>query len=375
MSEKVRVGFVGAGWMGQTLMKRVTEHPHAEVVGLYQPTRETGGRALQELGLSPSLLADSFESLIAREDVDAVFLTGPNHTHGPQSIAALEAGKHVFCEKPATTTFAEHRRQLELARAQPHLQTYVDYILYFDSFEQRLRGMIADGAFGKITQAQVNYRHPINIAGNKVWKLKRELMGDAIGMGINHAVSVLLLAMESQARPASVFATSMPAQVRGFEADPIWNLLISFDNGAAGVVLGNIDSANGYDAYHNFSGTQGAIIFDSILDRPQKVRYWSEEVAEGKWIYPLDADRCREAGIEPWPAQTTTPDSGNVVEHQTGECVDHFIESVRSGRPSPLSMVNSAGVAEIGWAAQVSARTGKPVSLPLDHAEAARYLD
>jgi antitoxin component of RelBE/YafQ-DinJ toxin-antitoxin module len=44
----------------------------------------------------------------------------------------------------------------------------------------------------------VNYRHPINIAEDKVWKLSREIMGDAIGMGIIHALSVMLNIMAAQ---------------------------------------------------------------------------------------------------------------------------------------------------------------------------------
>ena len=58
----------------------------------------------------------------------------------------------------------------------------------------------------------------------------------------------------------------MGAQVRDFEPPPIWNILVRFDNGATGFCFGNIDSGNGYDAYHNLFGTKGAFIFDSQID-------------------------------------------------------------------------------------------------------------
>ena len=149
----------------------------------------------------------------------------------------MKAGKHVFCEKPCATTFADFRAQIELQRQRGELVTYVDYILYFDTMEQRLRKMVADRAFGDVSQIQVNYRHPVNITGDKAWKLKKEIMGDAIGMGINHALSVMLLAMESQGRPVEVYASSQQAKVRGFEADPVWNILIRFDSGARRILL------------------------------------------------------------------------------------------------------------------------------------------
>jgi predicted dehydrogenase len=341
---------------------------------LYEVDQARGQAVLDKLGLKGTQLVDSYEAVVNDAEIDAVWLVSPNAHHGPQSISALEAGKHVFCEKPAAINFEHHCRQIELARANPQLRTFVDYLLAFDTFEERLRSKISNGDFGTITQMQVNYRHPVNIAGDKVWKLRKDVMGDAIGMGINHALSVILFAMAPQAKPVSLYATSMSAQVRQFEADPIWNIQLRFDNGAAGFCFGNIDSANGYDAYHSVYGTAGALVFDPLLDRPQKVRLWQNDLADRQWIYPLDPARCHKMNVEPWPADTTTPDSGNVVEHQTARCVGHFVDCIRQDRQSPLSFINSAAVSEVQFAAQVSAKLSQPVELPLDHALARKVL-
>lgn len=375
VSEHVtRVGFVGAGWMGTEQLRRLSERSDAEVVALCGLEVEKVQVTLDQLGLADARATDDFNTLIHDASIDAVWLVNPNAFHGPQSIAALQAGKHVFCEKPASTTYDHHLRQVELAKANPHLVTFVDYILYFDTFEQRLRQMVADHAFGKVTQFQVNYRHAVNIAGRKEWKLKKTIMGDAIGMGINHAVSVLVFAMAPQAQPVKVYATSMPAQVRGFEADPIWNIQITFDNGACGFVFGDIDSGNGYDAYHNVKGTEGGLIFDAQLPQKQKLRTWKRGAADDRWIYPLDVDQCAVDGVEPWPRDTTTPDSGDVIEHQTGEAVRHFLDCIRNNKPSPLGFDHAATIADIGWAAQVSAITQQAVDLPLDASQVREVL-
>ena len=365
---KVKVGFVGVGWMGAVLLQRLAEREDVEILALFEKNEERGKEVLANLRLSTDLLVSDYEKIISNPDINAVWLVSPNSFHGPQAIAAMEAGKHVFCEKPAATSFDDFRREIELETDNPNLITFVDYLMNFDTMEEQLRGMVADGEFGQVTQIQVNYRHPINIASDKIWKLKQDIMGDAIGMGIIHSISVMLNVMSSQARPVGVYATSMPAKVRGFEADPIWNILLKFDNGATGFCFGNIDNSNGYDAYHNLFGTEGGFVFESQLDRPQKVRYWSGKNTNSKWIYPLDADRCKAEGVEKltWPPDTTTPDSGNVIEHQTDQCVGHFIECVKNGQQSPLSFANSALIAEIGWAAQISAATSKEISLPLD---------
>ena len=359
----IGIGMIGAGWMGATLMQRFHAHPHAEVVALHQRNPDRAAEALSLIGLSPEHFEPDFAALLDRPDVDAVCICSPNALHGPQAIAALEAGKHVFCEKPCATEHADYLRQIELARAHPELITFVDYILHFDTLEARIRDMIEAGELGIVTQIQVNYRHPINIAGDKLWKLSRETMGDAIGMGIIHSLSVMRWLMEPQTEPEWVFAHAQPGRVRGFEPDPVWSIQVGFDNGASGFCFGNIDNGIGYDALHNLHGTAGGLVFDSQQDRPQKVRYWSEISTDGRWVWPLDPDRCLRERQTPWPDDTTTPDSGNVIEHQTDACVDHFISCIRSAESSFLSFENSAPTAAIGWAALESARTGQRVFL------------
>ena len=169
--KKIGVGFAGAGWMGKALMSRVVERDDADVIALCERSQERASSTLAEFGLPTDRYIPDFGRLAERDDIDAVFICTPNALHGPQSIIALEAGKHLFCEKPCATSFEDFTRQIELERRNPSQITMVDYILHFDSMERRLAQMIAEGAFGKVTQLQVNYRHPVNIAGEKAWKL------------------------------------------------------------------------------------------------------------------------------------------------------------------------------------------------------------
>ncbi|MEM9016908.1 MAG: Gfo/Idh/MocA family oxidoreductase [Verrucomicrobiota bacterium] len=375
--EKIGIGLVGAGWMGATLLKRLVERKDTNVVALFQRNEERALEVLDSHQLPGSLYFDDFTEFLATDGLDAVFVCSTNEAHGAQSIAALEAGKHVFCEKPCATRFEEFVRQIELERSNPELITMVDYLMNFDTLEEEIREMAGRGDFGTITQIQINYRHPINIAGDKVWKLAADRMGDAIGMGIVHSLSAMMNIMAAQgAKPIRVYATKSEVHKRPFEIPAVWNLHIEFDNGATGLCFGNVDQANGYDAYHNIHGTEGGLIFDSYLDREQKVRFWSNHTTEGNWVYPLDPERCRREGLEShiWPEETTTPDSGDVMNHQTHRCVAHFMESIHSGTPSFLSFANSAPVAEVGWAAQISAEEKAPVTLPLDWEKASRFF-
>ena len=366
MSNTVQVGFVGVGWMGEQLLRRIHEHPSAGVAAVFDVNRPRTENLLRDIGLKADLLVQRYEDLVARPEIDTVFLVSPNTFHGGQAVAALQAGKHVFCEKPSATVYEDFLEEVRLDAVNPQIATMVDYILYFDQMENTLHKFIQQGAFGDITQIQVNYRHPVNISGDKAWKLRKEIVGDAIGMGPIHAIFTILWHMEP-VKPVSVYAVSMEARVRGFEVPPVWNIMIEFENGCVGMIQGNIDNGNRYDAYHNVYGTQGGFVFDSQTESDMKVKYWSEKLTEGKWVFPLSPEIAKRDNTENhlWSQEMKMPDSGDVIHHQTRECVDHFLSSIENRTKSPLSFSKSAVVGEVAFACLRSAERKEPVGFPL----------
>ena len=370
----INIGFVGAGWMGNALLGKFAARDDVAIRGLHQRSQEKAETSLKSHALDPHLYRASYQDLLQDPEVDTIVIATPNHLHGQQAIAALEAEKHVFCEKPCATEYSEYLRQLELAAQHPELVTFVDYLMNFDTMERELVEMVKRDAFGTLTQVQVNYRHPVNISGDKKWKLNKEAIGDAIGQGIIHSLSIMSHLLQAQgAAPVRVYSTHSSKGNRPFEVPAVWNIQIEFDNGATGFCFGNIDHANGYDAYHNLHGTKGGFIFDSYLDRPSKVRFCSDSETNGNWIYPLDPDRDQDPKFL-WPESTTTPDGGDVLNHQTGACVDHFLDCILRGEQSSLSFQNSSFVADVGWASLMSAETQQPVALPLNSSEALDFF-
>jgi len=366
---KIGIGMVGLGWMGETLLQRFHAHENAEIISVHQRSEQNAKRILAALSLPESLYTSDYQEMLNNPAIDAIVIASTNAHHGPQAISAMKAGKHVFCEKPCAIDYKDFLEQVRLDKLNKQQISFVDYLMNFDSLEDHIKKMTRAGSFGKITQIQVNYRHPVNIGGSKAWKLNKAIMGDAIGMGIVHSLSVMVGIMSEQnAKPVRLYASAAHASISPFESEPVWNIQIEFSDGAQGCCLGNIDHANGYDAYHHIHGTEGGLIFDSYLERPQKIRIWKKGVHNNAWYYPLDRQRCKNEGVEAllWPETTTTPDSGNVVEHQTGACVDHFLNCIKTGTPSYLSFEKSSCVSELAWAAQWSAQHKQSIALPLD---------
>jgi len=256
--------------MGQGLLRKLAARDDVEIRVIVGRDAEHVRPILDELRLLQSTFRSSFDSLLTDPSIHSIWLTNPNSFHGPQALAAMKAGKHVFCEKPAATNYADFCAQIDVQQKNPQLISYVNYILYFDPLEQRLRQMIAGSAFGAVTQIQVNYRNQMNITGPKAWKLSKAMMGDAFGMAINHALSVMVLAMASQAKPTSVFATSAPAKVKPFEAEPIWTIQLTFDNGATGVCLGISNRATDTMRITTSRGPPALLFLIRVMPRPRR---------------------------------------------------------------------------------------------------------
>src|SRR4051794_39605302 len=113
-NQKLRFGVIGAGGFAETChVPGLQSHPQAEVVALCG-RREEHCRAMAERLGVPDTYTD-YRDVLARDDIDAVTITTPNAVHCEQAVAAFEAGKHVFCEKPLSVDVADARRMTEAA--------------------------------------------------------------------------------------------------------------------------------------------------------------------------------------------------------------------------------------------------------------------
>lgn len=110
--DKIRVGIIGAGYIGGVHAGLLTRDERAEVYRVYDVAAE---RAEQLARTTAATVAPSAGELIGA--VDAVYITTPNTRHTELAVAAANAGRHVFCEKPMATTLSEARRVMEAANA------------------------------------------------------------------------------------------------------------------------------------------------------------------------------------------------------------------------------------------------------------------
>lgn len=158
MADTIGIGIIGAGGIAEHAhIPGYLQHPDARIVAVADVVRERAQALANRVGIPKAY--GSVEELLEDSDVDAVSVTTPNAFHAPVALAALEAGKHVFVEKPPATSAADVRRLKALAER-------TGKVLYFclnNRFRpevQQLRRYIDHGELGEIYYA-------------KTWTLRR----------------------------------------------------------------------------------------------------------------------------------------------------------------------------------------------------------
>jgi len=159
-------------------------------------------REVREIAPEADLLED-YDSLLETPDVEAVYIPLPNSMHVEWTLKAIEAGKHVLCEKPFALEAAEAERAIEAAE-KSGLTLMEGFMFRLHPQTLRLRELLSEGAVGGVRQAVAEFGHrlddPDDVRG--VGSLGGGSLGD-VGC---YCVSALRLAVGTEPRRASAFA-------------------------------------------------------------------------------------------------------------------------------------------------------------------------
>jgi predicted dehydrogenase len=151
---KMKIAIIGTGFMGKVHVENLRRLPDVEVAAV----AGSGGERAREFGNSIGVnrATGNYEELLEDSTIDAVHVLTPNALHYPICRAALEAGKHVLCEKPFTISVQEARELVELA-AQNSLANCIQHNLRYYPLVQQMRSMIEAGDLGEILIVQGTY--------------------------------------------------------------------------------------------------------------------------------------------------------------------------------------------------------------------------
>ena len=339
-TKKLGVGVIGLGWVAGEHLRAWRQNPNVEVVALSSASAANAEAVRDQHGIGGARTYTDWEQLIRDERVDVVDICSMNHLHVPQGIAGAEAGKHLLIEKPAALDL-DGLRRLEAAIDRAKVKSLVGFELHWSPFFQSIHQMIAADFFGKLHYAEVDY-----FSGNQEkwyagyqWNRTREKGGSALASGGCHALDAIRQFVPAD--PVEVFAYA--GNFTGvMEWEPTILTSIKFADGTIGKVGCSLEGNLKYRFNVRLHGDKGTLVDNTFLSHH----------------IPGQTDYAE------FPA--VTPNTPDVTHHPFKDELDHLVECILEDKTPIVDIKDAVITHEMMFAAEQSAREGRPVRLPLE---------
>jgi predicted dehydrogenase len=186
-SELPRLGFLGLGWIGLNRMQAMLAENTCQVAAIADPSAEMRERAALA---APGAVALSTIEELLQQDLDGIVIATPSALHAQQSLAALERGLAVFCQKPLARTAAENLAIIDAARKADRLLG-CDLSYRYTEAMRRIRNAVVEGELGSVYAVDLVFHNAYG--PDKSWARDPALAGGgcAIDLGI-HLVDLAL---------------------------------------------------------------------------------------------------------------------------------------------------------------------------------------
>ena len=335
-NNQLNVGLIGCGYQGQWLARA------AEALDEFHLTAgaDPDGEAIDEfLEIADQVqIEESAEALIARQDVDVVFVATPHHLLQPFALQAVRAGKHVLAEKPISLN-AQQALELETAVVQ-HGVTYMSgySFRYFPPVAEAKR-LIAAGVIGEIQTISAGFTR-MDVPGG--WIAEPESGGGILGFFGCHMVDRVLWFLEDDPVEVSASVTYHP----DYGVDQTSIFQVRFARGA--VAQFNIcGSSAGWFDFAHVCGRDGHLYL-SLAAFPNYQLTVTSSVDE-KYETP----------------QTTAMNLARpeAIQQKMEAELNDFAQAVRQKRQPPITVADGRKCLEVMDAVFLSGQTGQPVLL------------
>ncbi len=328
--EPVRVAAVGIGRWSGVLAEAISRGTNLRLVACTTRSAEKRAAFAGKYGCRE---AESYEALLKDSEVEAVLVTTPHTLHAEHVIAAAQAGKHVFVDKPFTLTAKDGARATEACR-RAGVVLAVGHQRRRQPANRALKALIREGAFGEVIQIEGNIssRTGFEIAPGG-WRANpsESPAGAMTGLGIHHVDTFQYLLGPI----ARVMAFSRRQVLKGIELDDTTAILFEFASGILGY-LGTawaVANRTNYLALHGteaqaFSEVEGSRLFlwkkgdpDRVAVPLAPVDVVVEELSEFA--------RCIRNGGQ--------PEVGGEDATANAAVLEAIVESAETGRPVTVS--------------------------------------
>ncbi len=323
---KVRWGVLSTSRFAQTkVIPALLKCKHAELIAIASRDLVKAKEAAGKFGLAKAY--GSYEELLADPAIDVVYNPMPNHLHVPWTIKALEAGKHVLCEKPIALTAAEAQTLLDASRKHPKQKVMEAFMYRLHPQWSRARQIVNEGGIGELRTIQSFFSY-FNIDPNNVRNQAEIGGGGLMDIGC-YNISLSRYVFGEEPRRVMGIVEHDPA----FHTDRIASGILDFGRGTS-----TFTCSTQLTAYQrvNIFGTTGRveieIPFNAPPDKPCKLWHQRGDSIEEITFdicdqYTIEGDQFSLAVINDTPIPTPLEDA------VANMCViEAVVESGRAGR-------------------------------------------
>lgn len=286
---QVRIGIVGAGFARSTQIPGFMNCDGATVVAIASRHQEHAAEVAREFGIEH--VARDWQELVEREDVDLVSVVTPPSTHMEITLAALDRGKAVLCEKPMAMNASEARRMRDRARDAGVL-ALIDHELRFLNSRRKMLAMLQEGNLGQVRHCHYSFRSDYRGVLDRAWDWWSDINmgGGTLGAIGSHAVDSLRWFLGTEINEVSCLLSThigerpdkSMGKLREVTTDDAARLMFKFAdstltrNSTGSASLSVVDSGK-YENQVEIYGTSGALMVE------ENGALWQSPAGSGDW--------------------------------------------------------------------------------------------
>jgi predicted dehydrogenase len=380
-SKKINVGMVGYKFMG-----KAHSHAYKDIGMFFEPGADVVMKAIcgrDEAGVKAAADKFGWESyetdyrdLVARNDIDIVDINAPSDAHKEITLAAIAAGKHVFCEKPLALNLADGREMLEAAE-KAGVKHAICFNYRFLPAVQLAKQLIEDGRLGDIHHYRATYLQDwlVDPAAPLAWRMKKEVAGSGAHGDLNaHSIDLARFLIGEFDRvvghnrtfvkerpiPGSTAQTGSGAPEKGeVTVDDATGFIADFKNGAMGSFIATRFAAGRKNGNtFEIHGSKGTIRWDLERLNELEVYFREDEPNEAGFRRILVTEGTHKYSGNWWP-------TGHIIgyEHSFVHIVYEFVQHVVAGTPFTPTFLDGVRCQEVLEAVDLSIERGTWVSV------------
>ncbi|MDA1635974.1 Gfo/Idh/MocA family oxidoreductase [Bacillus cereus] len=340
----LKVGIIGCGSIAQHRhLPEYEVNPYVQIVAVCDSNKKRAKKIANNYGVN---MYTDYNELINCEELDAVSVCTPNHLHASISIAALQAGIHVLCEKPMATSKADAEMMIRAAEKSGK-KLMIGHNQRFVASHQKAKKLIKSGAIGKIYSFRTAFGHsgPENwsVDGKESWFFKKEeaFLGAMGDLGVHKADLIRYILNEEITEVGAFVETSAKTFSN---VDDCAICILKSESGIIGTLAASWSYVSKEDNSTIIYGEKATLRLEDDPTNSLIIQYKNGEVVK----YELNKIQ-----------------SNATVGQSNSHVIEQFVVSILSDKEPLINGVDGMKSLEVILAAIQSSETKKIVTIPL----------